>query len=136
MIFLVCGVPGSGKTWVLKHFTNVIHYDAHFSTPRLEYAKRIVKQYKDTTSFVVADCPLGISEIMNELLRSKVPVTLCAIIEAPEVVTLRYFQREGKSIPKQHLSRIKTIVDRCIQYKGVRGTSQQILEYIQTQLNM
>ena len=59
---------------------------------------------------------------------------ICGIVEAPEVVQYRYEHREGKPIPKQHLSRIKTIEERIKQYKGFRGTSKEVMEYIQTQL--
>lgn len=130
-IYLICGVPGSGKTWVLdqlKEDHKTIHYDRHFNTPRADYANKLLDASK--LGPVIADCPLGISEIVNYLYDNGGEVTPLFIVEKPDVVTSRYFKREGKSIPKQHLGRIDTIKRRAKEYSAFSGTSKEVLEHL------
>jgi hypothetical protein len=130
-VFLVCGVPGSGKSWVLKHFVNTMYYDHHFNTPRAEYAAKLAKRAKENpTLSVIADCPLGISEIVGHIRALGVEVEPVFIIAPPEVVAKQYFQREGRCIPKQHLGRIATIRARAVEYQSFSGDSDSVLKYL------
>jgi hypothetical protein len=130
-VFLVCGVPGSGKSWVLKHFVNTMHYDHHFNTPRKEYAAKLAAKAKENPSFsLIADCPLGISEIVEHIRALGVEVEPVFVVATPEVIAKQYFQREGRPIPKQHIGRLATIRQRIAEYKAFSGDSNEVLRYL------
>lgn len=80
---------------------------------------------------VIAETPNSISRILDPLRSLDFDVSPVFIIETPEITRDRYGAREGKLIPKQHLSLIKTYTQRAITMGAPHGTSEQILRYLQ-----
>ncbi len=137
MIYLVCGVPGSGKTWVLSHFKDTLHYDQHFNTPRKVYSDKIIKQQRlNPFKDVVADCPLGISEIVAYIRAEGQDIEPVFIINTPAIISQQYLKREGRPIPKQHLGRINTMITRAKQYGSYQGTSDAVLQYLKERVRV
>lgn len=137
MIYLICGVPGSGKTWVLSQFKNTVHYDQHFNTPRKIYSDKIIKMQRLNPFIdIVADCPLGISEIVSYIRAEGQDIEPVFIIAPPEVIATQYYRREGRPIPKQHLGRIATMVQRSKEYGSYCGTSDAVLQYLKERVRV
>lgn len=138
-IYLVCGVPGSGKTWVLNQINvlnvKVIHHDDYLDYSPEKYAMLLVEALK-THDKVVADCPLFISAIIATINDINISIKPIFIIEDAHTIKTRYEQREHRSIPKQHLSRIPTLVKRAQEYKAFMGTSEQVLNKLKEYLSI
>ncbi len=136
LIYLICGVPGSGKTWVCNHFENREHYDHHFNTPRQAYSQKLVDRAKVLAPEpLIADAPLGISEIIECIRIQGIKVVPIFVIQAPEVTKSQYESRTGRPIPKQHLGRIPTMYKRAAEYGAFHGTSDQVLTHLYKLLN-
>ncbi len=52
-IYLVCGVPGSGKTWVCKQLTDKFQYVAHDDYPVAQYSSALYKEAQNATKSLI-----------------------------------------------------------------------------------
>lgn len=129
-IYLLCAVPGSGKTWVAKQMSNKFNYLPHDNYPLAEYASELLKASKTSDKPILGEVPFRISLLIDELKHGGADVKTHWIIESPKTVRQRYESREQRSIPKQHLTRLNTIKHRSVEYGGPTGTSSEILEVL------
>jgi hypothetical protein len=76
----------------------------------------------------LAEAPFRGSVLCEELLKAGVPVVQHYLCETDEVLTQRYQAREGKAIPKQHLTNNKRYSERA----RVPTTSRGLLVRLRT----
>lgn len=126
-IYLVCGVPGSGKTWVCSKLKDNFKYIPHDSYAVGGYAYALKKAASTSDKPILGEAPFRISVLIHELEDSGLDVRTYFILEHERVIKMRYESRENKPIPKQHLTRVKTVRDRSIDYGDYVGTSDEIL---------
>lgn len=135
-IYMVCGVPGSGKSWVCSKLTHKFRYIAHDDfipygkDARKEYEKALLAEAKIPGKPVLGDAPFMVSIIINNLRAKGARVKPYFVIESAPITKMRYEEREGKPIPKQHLTRIATMKERAAQYMAPSGSSKEILEML------
>lgn len=129
-VYLVVGVPGSGKSWVCAKLAPKFNHVAHDDFKNVDYTKVIWTAAKQGSKPVLAETPFGVSQIMATLCDNGVEVEPVFILESTEVTTQRYSLREGKAIPKGHLTRIETYALRAKQLGAFSGTSQEVLEHL------
>lgn len=124
-IYLIVGVPGSGKTWVCKQLTAKFDYLPHddFPNPKA-YIAAIKRLSSFATKPILIETPFSVSQYMESL--NVIPVF---IIETPEITKNRYETRDNKPIPQGHLSRINTYIERANELKAFKGTSQEVLDH-------
>jgi hypothetical protein len=138
-IYLVVGVPGSGKSWVcdqLKHQFEYVHHDGfigHIAHPEV-YVDAILEKAAEATRPLLTEAPFSIRAIKDPLEWAGHKVVPVFIIEDPDVVTARYWKREGRHIPKGHLTRMRTYADRARESRAFQGTSSQVLEHLKSKL--
>jgi gluconate kinase len=136
-VYMIVAVPGSGKTWITNQiadrFTFVHHdgYIGHINQPDA-YVRAILKKADDATKPILIEAPFSMSQIQGPLEKAGYQVNPVFIQENPDVIARRYSNREGKPIPKGHLTRMKTYAQRAKQSGGFAGTSQQVLEYLKS----
>lgn len=132
-VYLLCGVPGSGKTWVMNllagHYT-CIQNDLHIGEPRYKLVMKVKSSAMHSTKPVIVDCPFAEREFRNQLGEAGVDVIPLFIVETPDTVARRYKNREGKEASKSILTRANTIVERAIEWDAKFGTSEGILKYL------
>lgn len=133
-IYILVGAPGSGKSWVAAQLGHKFHYVANDSFigkgGDLAYMNAIAHGARTGAKPVLCDVPFSLSKLQEPLERLGFYCFPVFIIESPEVTKARYEKREGKPIPKGHITRIKTYLDRAI-YKGLpHGTSAEMLQYL------
>lgn len=133
-IYLVCGVPGSGKTYVcekLRHKFEYIHHDGyiHLQNPQA-YLMEILRKANNPDKPLLIEAPFSISRTKDPLEAAGHEVIPVFIIEDPQVLSTRYRNRENKQIPQQHLTRMNTFAQRAHDWKSFRGTSDEVLEYL------
>ncbi len=125
-VVIVCGVSGSGKSWVCKQLTDKFHYvpnDEHYN----DHVPAIVRAAQTATKPVITDCPFGERILKESLQKMGIQVVPYFVIEDPRLVARRYMDRERKPLPKAAHTRATTIKDRAIEWGAARGTSQEVL---------
>lgn len=129
-LYLICGVPGSGKSWVLSQVADKFICLENDSFIGKDYTREIAKKFQSTSKPVVADCPFGERFLRDKLESLGVSVEPIFIVEKPEVVKKRYEEREGKPIPQAHLTRAKSILTRANEWGAFFGTSEEVANYL------
>lgn len=131
-VILLCGVPGSGKSWVISQLHDKylhVNHDAIPGNPKNALARqcRIAAQgNKD----VIIDCPFAERELRDELIAQGLRVVPMFIVEPPNLVAKRYAQREGKPASQSTLTRALTIIDRANEWNAKMCTSTAMLLYL------
>lgn len=129
-IYVVCGVSGSGKSWVCTQLKEKFHYiphDEHYEN----HAIVASMASKVASRPVITECPFAERVLREELEDRGHKVIPIFVIEDPYVVKRRYQSREGKPLPKAAFTRASTITKRAEEWKAPSGTSTQILKYLQ-----
>ncbi len=129
-IFLICGVPGSGKTWVSEQLKDQYEYVPHDKHPIESYGSVLASAAKTATKPIIAECPFRMSQLIEELKAKNVSVNPYFIVEMAKTVRERYEKRESKPIPKQHISAIGKLRGTADKYKAITGTSDEIHRYL------
>lgn len=128
-VFIVCGVSGSGKTWVCKQLQDKFHYipnDEHYT----DHSYVVSAAASVAKKPVLTEVPFGERVLREELEKKGCRVKPVFVIEKPDVVKKRYEKREGKLLPKNAYTRASTIVNRAIEWGSPAGTSQEVYEYL------
>jgi len=141
MIYLLCGVPGSGKTWVIDQLFNCrppigftsIEHDSVSREQLLSLAKSLYPPTHMKRN-VIIDCPFDERSLRSELEHLNLKVTPLFIVEHPKVIEARYFKREGKRPSQSILTRAETIMNKVREWNAFYGTSQEVLDFLRSKL--
>lgn len=128
VVHLLCGVPGSGKTWIarqLPQFTYIPHDDY----PVANYAQALVNASQTSTKPILAEAPFRISILIDQIRMRNIKVITYYIQEPEQTIRQRYEQRDLKPFPKQHQSNLNRYNQRPWDH---RGTSQLILNLLKS----
>lgn len=134
-IYLVIGVPASGKSWVCEQLTAQFEYaphDAYISgtSKTNSYIAAIVRAHKVATKPLLIETPFSVSQIKEPLEAHGYNVVSVFIIEDDKTLEERYKARERKPIPLGHLTRQRTYKDRALTTQAFYGTSDAVLAYL------
>lgn len=129
-IYLICGVPGSGKTWVCNQLTDKFTYIANDDFIGSDPIKEAYRASRSSEKPVLFDCPFGERLVRDNLINKGCQVIPVFVIEDPQTTKKRYESREGKPFPSQHLTRSMSIGARAEQWRAKSGTSEEILQYL------
>jgi group I intron endonuclease len=123
-VYLVCGVSGSGKSWVCEQFTDFVKYvpyDQHgFILPTLDVE--------------LHDRPVLISTTINRFRKNGVEVVPIFIKETFEVIKGRIIFRGGSVSNNLHKRWIK-VNAMAEKYAAFIGTSSEVLEFLRQEFN-
>jgi uridine kinase len=126
-VHMVCGVPGSGKSWVCEQLTEKFTYVRHDDFIKAErdlLAAIISAATKDKP--VLMDCPFGERELKQKIEALGLKVKPWFIVEPTEIVKSRYLKRTGKALPQASVTRSASIINRANEWQAVRGPSSDI----------
>ncbi len=129
---MLVGAPGSGKTWVSKQLEKQYCLIANDTYIGEDYVAAIKAIAPVTPKKVLIETPFSMSQLMEPLEDAGYMVEPIIIAESAAVHTARYEKRTGKPIPKGHLTRTKTYLDRARSMGYFYGTSEEVLKYLQT----
>ncbi len=128
-VYLLCGVPGSGKTWVAMKLEDRFNYFENDDfIGRGDYGAELIRASRKSEKPILATCPFAERELKERLESNGVTVIPVFITEDPHVVKKRYEARELRSIPPQHLTRAVSIKKRAVDWCAIRGTASQVLD--------
>lgn len=131
-VYLVCGVPGAGKSWVCEQLEDEFTYLRNDDYIGENFVEAIHTMSELSPKPVLADCPFGERDLRDKLFAEMVKVIPVFIVEKPEVVAARYKSREKKSCPQNVLTRATSIGSRAAEWKAFRGTSEEVLEHLRS----
>jgi hypothetical protein len=129
-VYMVCGVPGSGKTWVLNQLTDLftlVRNDDHIENNKKTL---FILSAAHTVKPVLTDCPFGERLERDALESVRLEVWPYFIVEPVHVVMQRYQKREGKPLPMASVTRASTIKNRAEEWGAPYGTSEVILDLL------
>ena len=130
-VFLLIGVPSAGKTWIANKLGDSFNHIPHDEHIDKDYVRSIIKQYESQDARpLLIETPFGMNELVDSLQRRKIEVTPLFVTEHPVVLSQRYFERANKEIPKGHLTRQNTYLDRAKKLNAFAGTSKEVLTYL------
>lgn len=127
---MVCGVPGSGKTWVcerLKYLFKHVAHDDHIISGSVIPA---VIAAATGSQRVLLDCPFGERIMRSALEAAGLTVKPFFIVEPTEVVQARYLAQRGKDLPKPSVTRSVTIKNRALEWSAPHGTAEEVLRML------
>ena len=135
-VHMVCGVPGSGKSWVCEQLTERFAYIKHddyigqkphlATAPNNFVAAIIAAATKDKP--VLIDCPFAERELRAKIEAVGLKVKPWFIVEPTEVVKSRYFSRTGRDLPQASVTRSVSIVNRANEWQAPHGPAVAVLE--------
>lgn len=128
-IYVVIGVPGAGKTWVLDQLEDkfkVIPHDKYLDD-REGYPAVLAREAIHSPFTILGDLVFGISEPLQYLKAAGAVVTPFFIIETDRIIRSRYLKREKKAAPERYYSLQKTYLERAKELKAFHGTSEEVL---------
>lgn len=125
--YLICGVSGSGKTWVCKQLTDKFLYIPHDEHIH-DIAQVVLRASIVSEKPIITECPFGERVQRGSLEVLGIVVKPFFVVERPEIVAKRYYDREKKTLPQNALTRASTIINRAYEWGCPWGTAKEILE--------
>ncbi len=130
-LYLICGVPGAGKTWVCKQLVGKYAYVPHDSHLDGTLIAQCKLKANTGDKPLVTECPFGETVMRAKLIAAGFTVHPVFIVEPLRVVKERYESRKsGQKIGQGHATRAVSIEKRAKEWNAPYGTSQEILEYL------
>jgi gluconate kinase len=129
-VYLICGVPGSGKTWVCRQMAHKAYYiphDLHYK----DHASVLINKSRTSIRPIITECPFAERVLREQLELHSIKVHPIFVVEDPEIIKKRYENRENKRIPKNNLTRAVSIVNRAKEWNAPMGTSTEVLKIMQ-----
>lgn len=128
-IYLIVGVPGSGKSWVCNQLKDKFNYIPHDKVHECN-----TQLYIDNINFiartrdkpVLAETPFSVS-IYTDAIQN---IETVYILEDYNKVLERYEVREGKRPSPGDRTRQETYTKRAKKSNSFSGTSQEVLNYL------
>jgi len=129
-IFLLCGVPGSGKTWVATQLRDKFHYCENDDYIGNDYGAELIKESRNAPKAILATCPFAERDLRDRLERAGCEVIPVFVLEDGQTVRKRYEAREQRPIPSQHITRSISIKNRASEWGAFGGKSTEVLEFL------
>lgn len=149
-VYLVCGVSGSGKSWVCRQLSDKFKYIPHDRCwyhpdakpaegldpkwgpkgSKSTHVETIVKEAKDSDKPIITEVPFAERQVREELEKAGLKVKAVFVIEDPDIIQKRYAEREKKALHKAAVTRATSIKDRAREWKSFMGKSDEVLRYL------
>src|SRR4030095_8380265 len=149
-IILVCGIQGSGKSWLCRQLTNQYHYVPHdrcWKHPLAEpedkidadwgppgsvstHFETLINEAMKTNLPVLTEVPFGERALRDKLIAWNYNVVPVFVIEDPLVLMRRYSSRDWKPLPVGALTRAAGLPLRASEWNCFAGTSDEVLEHL------
>jgi broad-specificity NMP kinase len=135
-IYLLAGVPASGKTWICEQLKDSFDHIAHDDYIGKDHDARYVaaiKRMRDlATKPILIETPFSVSSLLDPLRMDQCDVEVIFLITDETELTQRYFERNQMPYPKGNITRQNTYRERAHEWNCFSGTSSEVLEYLKT----
>lgn len=130
-VYLLAGVPGSGKSSVCEQLRDKFFYVSHDKCGDF-LSKVILDISKSQKKPILTDCPFAERKLKDELEAQGLDVIPVFIVEDPNVIARRYELREKKPASKATLTRASSILERAREWNAFHGTSDEVLNHLRS----
>lgn len=133
-VYLVCGSPGSGKTWACERVSDKFCYIPHddFIKGPVTHLRAVCEAAMRQDKPVVTEVPFSVVELKNPLEARGFKVTCVFIVESRQVLVDRYTARDGRHPPERHITQMLNYPKRAREWKCFAGTSSEVLEHLKS----
>ena len=151
-VVLVCGVQGSGKSWVCRQLTKdyvYIPHDRCWSHPTAKpstgldpkwgppgsvstHLTELLKAAGRGGKAVLTEAPFGETRLRDALTAAGVRVEAVFIAESPATLARRLQEREGRELSRDVLARAARIHEKASRWGAFAGTSDEVLRYLRS----
>lgn len=131
IVYLVVGVPASGKSWVcnqLKHKFLYLAHDLYIEAGRQAYIDDIEDLAFASIKPILVETPFSVSQFTEPLAKAGITVKPFFIIEELDIIAKRYEERGNGPMPEANITRLSTYYKRANELGAFKGTSKQVLE--------
>lgn len=127
-VYLLCGLPASGKTWVCERLDwHYVPNDAFIGNEAGLIANVLMK-VRLRSKPTITDCPFGERQRLEAFMRQGLQVKPYFIIEPAHVLIERYKKRHHAPLKQAYFeTRARSIRERAVEWKAPWGTSSEIL---------
>lgn len=128
-IHLICGVPGSGKTWIAKQLTNYtwVPHDEHIGKDK-DYVSALISAAKKSSNPILAEAPFLTRKLISELKSHGAEVIAYHIDEPAHVIKERYERDRKRPFPQRYATLLKN--RRSSKDWDHEGTAKQVLDVL------
>lgn len=131
-VYLLVGVPGSGKSWIGGQLEEKFDYLPHDDFIGPDHNKAYVSAVKRLSTFaskpILIETPFSMSQLIQPLVAFGFNVIPVFIFEDEHVLSDRYEKREGRPYNKGNISRQNTYKSRVT--SEFSGTSEEVLNHL------
>lgn len=131
VIYLICGVSGSGKTWICRQLSGKFVYIPHDDYIGTDLVKTF-ESFTEDGPFIT-ECPFAERVLKGDLESAGFEVRPFFVYEDPQIVIERVMKRDGKMPSKSVLTRAKSIKNRIDEWKAPHGTSVELLSLLKNE---
>lgn len=149
-IILVCGVQGSGKSWVCRQLAEKFDYvphdqcwkhpiykpknqiDAKWGPPGSvsTHLETLVKRAKDADRTIITEVPFAEKQLKEDLEDHGLKVVPVFVVEDGKTISKRLFDREKKRPTRSVLTRAEGLAGRASRWGCFAGTSSEVLKHL------
>jgi len=97
-IYVLVGVPASGKSWVCSQLREQYHHLAHDEYARDAYVAAL-KSAAQGNRPILAEAPFNAADLVAKLRMSAIPTEQILVTAPLNTITARYYERNGKDYP-------------------------------------
>ena len=129
-IYMVCGVSGSGKSWICNQLTDMYAYISFDGVAKSKHLEAL----RGTKGPILYDPNIKISTFIRRH-SSEFNIIPIFIIEEESIIESRLKIRGGK-LTKSTPKRMKVIIARNKKYGVFSGTSDEVLKYLKHRVDL
>jgi hypothetical protein len=134
-VYLLIGVPGSGKSWVADKVKSRCTYIANDDYIGKDYIGNVCRKISEEEGPFLVEATFSISRIKEPLENAGHKVIPIFIIEHPQTLTNRWDERgTTQGARGGHLTRQETYKFRANAWNAFSGNSSEVLNYIEDEL--
>lgn len=128
-VYLLIGVPCSGKTWVADKLADKYEWCPHDDYHVDDYHNALHYMCGAYGKPIIAEAPFRASILVEKLKKKGIKVIECYITAPEALLEQRYMAREGKAYPKAFSTNLAKYNER---YKSlqIRGSSEEVLKLL------
>jgi group I intron endonuclease len=131
IVYMVCGLSGSGKSWVCNQLSNMCNYVSFDNTSKDKHIELLIEAGKAGKTSLY-DPTIGVSSFIKHN-SDKFDIRPTFIIELKNIISARLEARGGMWREGMD-NRLKSMDKRTIRYGVFHGTSQEVLDYLKKEL--
>jgi len=130
-VFLLCGPPGCGKTWISEQIQDRFNFVVHDEHPIDVYPSALLNASRVSELPILGNAPFRCGVVIQYLRIRKVDCKAIYIVEPYDVVAQRFIKREGREkFSSWHQKNIRHQNKRAETQADFKGTADEVLEYM------